>query len=80
VNKAAALFLILLLSMLGCTVAFDAGALTAPIGPAPSINRGHWQYAVETRTDVVRLAIRDQAGQIGPYKAIFAITAPDNKR
>ena len=77
-NKVGAIFLILMLSLLG--VALDGTALTAPIGPDTSIDRGYWRYAVETGTDVVRLVIRDQAGQVGVYRAVFVVTAPDKQR
>ena len=77
-NKVGAIFLILMLSLLG--VVLDGAALTAPIGPDTSIDRGYWQYTVETGTDVVRLVIRDQADQVGAYRAVFVITAPDKQQ
>jgi hypothetical protein len=76
-NKAGMLFLVLMLSILG--VALNGEAL-APVGPDASTDRGYWQYEVETGTDVVRLLIRDRAGRVGAYRAVFVITAPDKRR
>ncbi len=45
----------------------------------PRIERGFWQYGVDTEHDSVRLAIRDKGGQVGTYRATFAVTAPDKK-
>jgi hypothetical protein len=77
-KKAGTLFLVLMLSLLG--VALNVAALTAPIGLSKSADRASWQYAVETGTDVVRLVIRDQADQVGAYRAVFVITAPDKQQ
>jgi len=46
----------------------------------PGIERGFWQYSVDTERDSVRLAIRDKAGQVGTYRATFVVTAPDKKQ
>ena len=77
-NKAGTLFLVLILSLPG--VALNVAALTPPIGPETSIDRAYWGYEVETGTDVVRLVIRDQADQIGAYRAVFVVTAPDKQQ
>ncbi len=49
-------------------------------GPDSRVERGFWQYNVETKPDVVKLVIRDKAGEVGTYKALFTVTAPDKKQ
>ncbi len=77
-NNTGTLLLVLMLSVPG--VALNVAALTPPIGPDASTDRAYWQYTVETGTDVVRLVIRDQTDQVGAYKAVFVITAPDKQQ
>jgi hypothetical protein len=52
----------------------------APTVLDPRIERGFWQYGVDTERDAVRLAIRDKGGQVGTYSAIFVVTAPDKRQ
>jgi hypothetical protein len=47
--------------------------------PDPRVERGFWQYGVDTEHDSVRLAIRDKGGQVGTYRATFVVTAPDKR-
>ncbi len=51
----------------------------APTVLDPRIERGFWQYGVDTERDSVRLAIRDKGGQVGTYRATFVVTAPDKR-
>ena len=46
----------------------------------PRVERGFWQYGVDTERDSVRLAIRDKGGQVGTYRATFVVTAPDKRQ
>jgi hypothetical protein len=43
----------------------------------PRVERGFWQYGIDTELDSVRLAIRDKGGHVGNYRATFVVTAPD---
>ena len=45
----------------------------------PRVERGFWQYGVDTEHDSVRLAIRDKGGRVGTYRATFVVTAPDKR-
>ena len=44
------------------------------------VERGCWQYGVDTDRDLVRLAIRDKGGQVGTYRAVFVVTTPDKRQ
>ncbi len=56
-NKASTIFVAFILWLIG--VALNVAALSAPAGPDIYIDRGYWQYEVNTGTNVVRFAIRD---------------------
>ena len=77
-HKAGAVFLVAMLLLFGITL--DGRALTPPNNSEVQLDRAYWQYEVETRPDVVRLLIRDQAGQVGAYNAVFVITGPDKQQ
>jgi hypothetical protein len=49
-------------------------------GLGSRVEKGFWQYDVETKSDVVKLVIRDKAGEVGTYKALFTVTAPDKRQ
>ena len=75
------LFLILLLLMTGfIAVPYAKGGTAMTAGPDSRVERGFWQYDVETKPDLVKLVIRDKAGEVGTYKALFTVTAPDKKQ
>jgi hypothetical protein len=44
------------------------------------VERGFWQYNLETKPDLVKLVIRDKAGEVGAYKALFTVIAPDKQQ
>jgi hypothetical protein len=76
-----ALFLILFLLMTGFVAVPHAKAGTpVTAGSDSRVERGFWQYDVETKPDSVKLVIRDKAGEVGTYKALFTVTAPDKKQ
>jgi hypothetical protein len=77
---ARALFFILVLLLTEFTAAPRAQAGTPTADPGPRIERGFWQYSLETKTDLVKLVIRDKAGEVGTYKTLFTVTAPDQKQ
>jgi hypothetical protein len=56
----------------------DAKAGTETVFSA--VQKGFWQYNVDTEQDTVRLAIRDKRGEVGAYRAVFAVTAPDKRQ
>ena len=75
-----ALFLGLLLLMTDFTAAPHAKAGTLTAGSGSRAERGFWQYNVEAKPDLVELVIRDKAGEVGAYKALFTVTGPDKKQ
>ena len=49
-------------------------------GPVdPPIEKGFWQYGVDSGHGAVKLFIRDKLGQVGDYRALFVVTAPDRR-
>lgn len=80
-DKIAALFLGFMLLLPGVIPGIPGtAALSAPLDSGTAIDKGYWQYEVETGTDLVRLIIRDKAGQVGTYKAVFVVTGPDKQQ
>src|SRR5271157_34413 len=77
-EKRSVSFLILMLSVI--VIVMESAALSAPLDSGSAIDKGYWQYEVETGTDLVRLIIRDKAGQVGTYKAVFVVTGPDKQQ
>ena len=77
-EKRSVSFLILMLSVI--VIVMESAALPAPLDSGTAIDKAHWQYEVETGTDLVRLVIRDKAGQVGTYKAVFVVTGPDKQQ
>ena len=43
----------------------------------PPVEKGFWQYGVNSGQGSIRLAIRDKLGHVGDYRAVFVVTAPD---
>ena len=73
------LFLLPLLPTMGLITAPDAKAGAETVLDSP-VERGYWQYSVDTEEDLVKLAIRDKGGQVGAYRAVFVVTAPDKRQ
>ena len=73
------LFLLLLLPIMGLIAAPDAKAGTETVLDPP-VERGYWQYSVDTEKDLVKLGIRDKGGQVGAYRAVFVVTGPDKRQ
>ena len=46
----------------------------------PPVERGYWQYSVDTEENLVRLSICDKAGHVGTYLAVFVVTGPDKRQ
>jgi len=74
------LFLILLLLLMDFMAAPRAKAGTMAAGSDSRVERGFWQYNLETKPDLVKFVIRDKAGRVGTYKALFTVTAPDKRQ
>jgi len=78
--KRVALMVILLLVM---PLICPAGTLVAKAaGEAvldPPVEKGFWQYGVDSGQGTIRLAIRDKLGHVGGYRAVFVVTAPDRR-
>ena len=68
------LCVLLLLPTLGSIAAQNAKA-----GADIPVERGYWQYSVDTEEDAVRLGIRDKGGRVGSYQAIFVVAGPDKR-
>ena len=68
------LCVLLLLPTLGSIAAQNAKA-----GADIPVERGYWQYSVDTEEDAVRLGIRDKGGRVGTYQAIFVVAGPDKR-
>ncbi len=77
--KKLAIVLPLLLLLPAVVVSAQNSKLQASTVPDPRIDRGFWQYGVDTERDLVRLAICDKGGQAGAYRATFVVTAPDKR-
>ena len=75
-EKRGIFFLILVLAVM----VPEGLAFSAPADYGTAIDKGYWQYEVETGTDLVRLVIRDKVGQVGTYKALFVVTGPDKQQ
>ena len=71
-------FVLVLLPTLGLIAASDAKA-GADTVLDPPVERGYWQYIVDTEENVVKLGIRDKGGRVGAYQAMFVVTGPDNR-
>ncbi len=78
-NVSVILVLLLLSPTLGLIAASDAKAGTATVLDPP-VERGFWQYSVDTGQDSVKLAIRDKEGQVGTYRAVFVVIGPDKRQ
>ena len=72
-------FLLVLLIMVGLAADMQRKA-AAETTLDPPVERGFWQYSVDAGQGSVRLAIRDKAGQVGDYRAVFVVTAPDKRQ
>jgi len=68
------LCVLLLVLTLGSIAAQNAKA-----GADIPVERGYWQYSVDTEEDAVRLGIRDKGGRVGTYQAIFVVAGPDKR-
>ena len=77
-RAAVILFVLVLLPTLGLIEAPDAKA-GADTVLDPPVERGYWQYSVDTEENVVRLGIRDKGGRVGAYQAMFVVTGPDKR-
>ena len=78
--KKVALKLILLLFATTLCLATTLHGSASAEGPlAPPVERGFWQYGVDSGHGAVKLFIRDKLGQVGDYRALFVVTAPDRR-
>ena len=73
------LFALLLLPTLGLIAAPDAKAGAETVLDPP-VERGYWQYSVDTEENLVMLGIRDKGGRVGTYRAVFVVTGPDKRQ
>jgi len=59
------------------TAPHGSASAEGPLGPA--VEKGFWQYGVDSGHGTVKLFIRDKLGQVGDYRALFVVTAPDRR-
>ena len=74
------LFLVFLLPTIGLAGSPDTKARALTQGPGSAEERGFWQYSVGTNVNLVTFGIRDKAGGVGAYRAVFAVTSPDRRQ
>ena len=77
-EKRGIFFLILMLSVI--VIVPEGASFSAPTDSSTAIDKGYWQYEVQTETDLVRLVVRDKAGQVGSYTAVFVVRGPDKQQ
>ena len=78
-KKVAVMLILIFIAPAVCLVATVQGRAAAEPALAPPIERGFWQYGVDSGQGAVRLFIRDKLGQVGDYRAVFVVIAPDRR-
>ncbi|HUJ69910.1 MAG TPA: hypothetical protein VLW86_10330 [Syntrophorhabdales bacterium] len=78
-NKVALVLILMLAAPTVCLVTALQGSAAAQSPLDPPIEKGYWQYGVDSGQGAVKLFIRDKLGQVGDYRALFVVIAPDRR-
>ena len=78
-KKVAVMLILMLIAPAVCLVATVQGRAAAEPALDPLTEKAFWQYGVDSGQGAVRLFIRDKLGQVGDYRAVFVVMAPDRR-
>ena len=78
-KKVAVMLILMLIAPAVCLVATVQGRAAAEPALNPPTEKAFWQYGVDSGQGAVRLFIRDKLGQVGDYRAVFVVMAPDRR-